>query len=124
MTTDSAPLTSVRRPPLADRIVAGVLFLLLVFGCAMCTFLGIFLVFVSDSCGTDHDCEPALIGLGMLVTAVLPWLVLIGGIVWAVVRARRQRLVWWVPIVVLLVGAAVAVGGITLAFAGASGNYF
>jgi hypothetical protein len=86
---------------------------------AFASFAGVMLVFVSDSCGSAGECRTGLIMAGMAVTGIGPWLVFLVALVIAVVRGRRGRPVVWVPWIGLIAAAAVAVGGIALAFAGA-----
>jgi hypothetical protein len=61
--------------------------------------LGLMLVMASDSCGASSDCDTNLIGLGVLLAVVAPWLCWIPALVFTIVRQVRHRLTWWVPIV-------------------------
>ena len=61
--------------------------------------LGLMLVMASDSCGASSDCDTNLIGLGVLLAVVAPWLCWIPALVLTIVRQVRRRVTWWVPIV-------------------------
>jgi uncharacterized BrkB/YihY/UPF0761 family membrane protein len=69
-------------------------------------FLGIFLAFASDSCGTS-TCNTDQIGTGMLVAVVAPAALFLVALVIAVVRLVKKRRAFWV----ILVGYAVAILG-------------
>lgn len=93
---------------------------LLVLLAAVGSFMGLFLVMASDSCGVTAECSTDLILLGVLVAVAAPWVAVLGAGAWATVRLVRGRSGWWVP----LLGLPVAVGlfalGVALTFAGAS----
>lgn len=98
-------------------------FLLLAIGAAFASFLGLMLVFVTDSCGSGNECQTGLIVSGMAITAAGPWLVLLTAVVVATIRRRRGQPVAWVPWIGVLVAATSAIGGIMLAFEGAGPGF-
>lgn len=103
-------------------MLAGLFLLLQAAGAAVCAFLGVMLVFVSDACDSTN-CTTGLIVTGMFVTGLGPaglWLV---SLVHTIVRARSGRRVWWVPLVWLLGSGVVAVLGILVAFAGGPNSF-
>lgn len=61
--------------------------------------LGLMLVMASDSCGASSECDTNLIGLGVLLAVVAPWLCWIPALVVTIVRQVRRRMTWWIPIV-------------------------
>jgi hypothetical protein len=60
--------------------------------------LGLMLVMASDSCGASSECDTNLIGLGVLLAVVAPWVCWVPALVLTIVRQARRRLTWWVPI--------------------------
>lgn len=78
---------------------------------ALASFMGIFLVMASDSCGA-RDCNVDLITLGWLMGMILPWVALVATVVVAIVLMVRRRLAFWVP----LAGAALIVLSLVAAF--------
>jgi hypothetical protein len=64
--------------------------------------LGLMLVMASDSCGASSDCNTDLIGVGVLLAVVAPWLCWIPALVLTIVRQVRRRTTWWVPIAAAL----------------------
>ncbi|MCZ4498317.1 MAG: hypothetical protein JWQ74_870 [Marmoricola sp.] len=103
--------------------VAAVLLLLVqLAGVAVCGFLGIMLVFVSDSCDST-SCNTDLIVLGMAITALVPLLLWVVSLVHVIVRGRRDESNWWVPILWMIVSGAAAVVGILVAFQGGPNTF-
>jgi hypothetical protein len=99
-------------------------FVLLVLGAAVATFLGVMLVFVSDSCGSGVECQTGLIVSGMAVTAIGPWVVVLAAVVMAVIRRRRKKRALWVPWIGIVITALVAAAGVATAFAGAGPGFW
>lgn len=74
--------------------------------------LGLLISMTTAACG---PCATGMIWAGVAIGAVGPLLVLAGAVSMAVVRLRRHRVAWWVPLVCMpalpvpvLIGAAVA----------------
>lgn len=115
-------VTDATRAPGSDRVLAGLFLLVQAAGAAVCAFLGVMLVFVSDACDSTN-CNTGMIVTGMFVTGLGPaglWLV---SLIHTIVRARRGPHVWWVPLVWLLGSAVVAFLGILVAFAGGPNSF-
>lgn len=121
MTT--APMRRAAKRPLIvwDAVVTSILLGLLgvlTFGVSV---FGAFLAMASDPCGA-RDCNTDLIGLGVLAAMGLPWLVLVGTIVVAILFLVKRWIAFWVP----LAGAPVIVGtwfiGAAIAAAGVPGG--
>lgn len=82
---------------------------------------GVFLVFVTDSCGTVGRCNDAVVTSGVLTGAIGPLLVALIAIAVAVVRLVRRRLAFWVPVVGFAVIVAVLAAGYLLTSSGVPG---
>ncbi len=99
--------------PVADRVVGVVLLVVFALLAAVLTFVGLMLAFMSDSCGTTHDCNTGLIGLGMLITMAMPWVCWLATLVLLAVWVARGKRVWWLPLAgagLALLAAAVGFG--------------
>lgn len=77
----------------------------------------LFIGMVSDNCGRRRI-NFTLIGLGVQLAIILPWIVSIGAGAWAELRLVRRRLAYWVPlaavpliVVVWYIAAMVAEAG-------------
>ncbi len=117
--TGAYPGASAAAPPPAkppvktlDLIVTIVLLVADGVLAALASFMGIFLVMGSDSCGV-RECSTELITLGWLMGMILPWVAFALTVVVAIVLMVKRRLAFWVP----LVGAALIVLSLVLAFA-------
>lgn len=82
---------------------------------------GVFLVFVTDSCGSVGRCNDAAVTAGVLTGAVGPLVVAAVAVLVAVVRLVRRRIAFWVPIVGSAVIVLVLGGGYLLASSGVPG---
>lgn len=95
----TAPPETQRERNVADLVVTIVgLAVTAVLGLGA-SVLGLMLVMASDSCGASSDCNDSLIGLGVLLAVVAPWLCWIPGLLVVIFRQVKRRLTWWVPIV-------------------------
>jgi hypothetical protein len=112
----------VRSTPGWDRPVGVLLMVLFALGCAVASFLGVMLVFVSDSC-SDTTCNTGLIAGGMVVTGLVPWGCFVAALVACIVRVARRNRIWWVPLLGILAGVVAAVAGIAIAFAGGPNTF-
>lgn len=65
---------------------------------AAASVLGLMLVMASDSCGASSECDTNLIGIGVLLAVVAPWVCWVPALIVVIVRQTRRRLTWWVPI--------------------------
>jgi hypothetical protein len=104
------------------NIAAILLLVLQAAGVAVCAFLGVMLVFVSDSCD-NTSCNTGLIGGGMLITGGVPILLWVVSLVHVIVRGRRDESNWWVPVLWMFITAVVAVGGVLIAFQGGPNTF-
>lgn len=74
--------------------------------------IGVFLAFVSDSCGSSVACDYNQLSAGILLAVLLPAVVTVVFIVWMIVRLVRHKRAFWVP----LVGAVAAAAGWAVGF--------
>ncbi|MFB7892670.1 DUF6264 family protein [Microbacterium sp. NPDC056044] len=118
----SAPGWAASAPPSAkppvkvlDLVITIVLLVADAVLATLASFMGIFLVMASDSCGV-RDCNVDLITLGWLMGMILPWVMLVATVVVAIVLMVKRRLAFWVP----LAGAALIVLSLVAAFLVAS----
>lgn len=116
-------MTELNQPAPGGRGAAIVFLVVQALAAAVFAFLGIMLVFVSDSCGTT-TCNTNLIVVGMAITGLVPIGLWVVSLVHLIVRIRRQQSVWWVPLVWLVVSGLVALGGILTAFQGGPDTFF
>jgi hypothetical protein len=113
MTTTPYPQPRVK-PPVKVWDVVVTIILLVGDGvlAALASLMGMFLVMASDPCGA-RDCSTELITIGWLMGMALPWVALIATAIVSIVLMVKRRLAFWVP----LLGAALIVGSLALAFA-------
>lgn len=104
------------------NVVAILLLLVQLVGVAVCGFLGIMLVFVSDSC-SETTCDTGLIATGMLITGLVPAALWVVSLVHVIVRGRKDESNWWVPLLWIVVSAAVATAGVLVAFQGGPNTF-
>jgi hypothetical protein len=73
---------------------------------AIVSLLGFFIALMSDSCG-PQACNVDLIGAGMWVSVLLPWVVLVVIAGAAIMRLVQRRSAWRIPLlgVLAVVGA-------------------
>jgi len=105
------------KPPVKTLDVVITIVLLVADGvlAALASFMGLFLVMASDSCGA-RDCNVDLITVGWLMGMILPWVAFVATVIVAIVLMVKRRLAFWVP----LAGAALIVLGLVAAFLVAS----
>lgn len=101
-----------RRPRRLWDITLTVLLLIALGGLTLIvSIFGLYLSMAADACGV-RDCDTDLIAVGMLLAAVVPWIVLALAAVGSIVLLVLRRLAFWVPIVgAVLVVVAFFVGG-------------
>lgn len=84
-------------------------------------FGGVFLIFVTDSCGSAGRCNDVAVDAGVLTGAVGPLVVATVALIAAIVRLVRRRIAFWVPIVGVAVIVLVLGGGYLLTSSGVPG---
>ena len=99
-----------------DIVATVVLLVLLCLAGAASSFLGLFLVMASDSCGSASTCNEGGIVLGTAVAVVAPWLAIVSMGVWAVVRLVRRKLAWWVVLLAIPAWAGIFALGFLIVF--------
>lgn len=111
--TASPPAPPVKRPTKTIDVVVTIV-LLVADGvlAGLASIMGMFLAMASDPCGAV-TCNTDLIMVGWLMGMILPWLAFIATAIVAIVLMVKRRLAFWVA----LVGAAVIVLSLVLAFA-------
>ncbi len=78
--------------------------------------LGLFLVFVSDPCGSSVVCDGGRLTVGVVVATAGPGVVAVATLVLLAVRLLRRRLAWWVPAAGIVLEGGVWALGAALAF--------
>jgi uncharacterized BrkB/YihY/UPF0761 family membrane protein len=119
---DTAP--AAKRPVIVwDVIVTIVLLVGLIAVDAAISFAALFLVMMSDSCGTTAPCNDTLLTVGWLVAVIGPSMIVLATIVVAIIAMVRRRLSFWMA----LTGAAVALGvwgvGVALVYSAVPGSH-
>jgi len=121
MSEHIAPLESPQRSS-HGNVVAVLLLLVQLVAVAVCGFLGIMLVFVSDSCNSTN-CNTGLIVTGMAITALTPAALWVVSLIHVIARGRKDESNWWVPLLWILVSGVAAVVGILVAFQGGPNTF-
>lgn len=109
-------------PSTAGRVVAIVFLVLQAASALVFGAFGLFIAFVSDSCGASSTCNTDLIAIGMMTPLAVAVIFFIVSLVLTIVRMRDGRSVWWVPIVFTVLSAGGIVLGFVIAASGVSPN--
>lgn len=117
--TYGARVTQMRT---ADRAATVVLLVLQALAVLVFGGLGLFIAFVSDSCGASATCDSDRIALGMMTPVVVAALFFVVSLVWSVKRLAQSRVAWWVPILMTVLSASGVVLGFAVAASGVHGN--
>ncbi|GAA1922112.1 hypothetical protein GCM10009797_14750 [Nocardioides hwasunensis] len=88
-----------------DRVVTVILLIGLAVLAPVAGFMGLLTAMASDSCGSGTECNDGLVATGVFTSATSPIIVALAALVWVVVRWRRGRATWWVPLVAVVVAA-------------------
>lgn len=113
-----APPAPPAEPRTWDIVATVVLLVLLVLGGLVTSFMGLFLVMASDSCGVE-DCNEGGIVLGTAIAVAAPWVAIVAMGVWAVVRLVRRKLAWWVAMLAIPLWGLLFSLGVAVAFSSA-----
>jgi hypothetical protein len=99
VTTPPALRSPAGREPVKvwDIVVSSILLVLLAVLAALMSFFGFFLAMASDSCGA-RDCNPELIGTGLITAVALPWVLLLAAAVFTILLLAFRRIAFWVPL--------------------------
>ncbi|GAA1763061.1 DUF6264 family protein [Agromyces humatus] len=109
----------LKRPVVVWDLVLTIVLLVLMVGAALvASFLSFFLAFASDSCGASSVCDYDRIATGMLVAMIGPLIVGLFALVAAVIVLVLKRIAFWIPIVGIVLIAAVFVGAVALTASG------
>ncbi|MCX6397623.1 MAG: hypothetical protein NTV23_14140 [Propionibacteriales bacterium] len=109
-------------PSTAGRTVAILLLVLQAASVLVFGGFGLFIAFVSDSCGASSTCDTNLIAIGMMTPLAVALLFFVVSLVQTIKRIRAGRSVWWVPIVWTIVSASGIVLGFVVAASGVAPN--
>lgn len=105
----------VRRTP-KEAAIGWVLFVLSGPLAAVASFIGLMSMMISDGCmGVEEECDFTRMEIGVAIAVFGHWVVLVAALVLMILRSKRSRTIWWVPILSLALGAGVWVGGLALA---------
>jgi Family of unknown function (DUF6264) len=74
--------------------------------------MGLFIAFISDSCGSSSTCDDGRIAAGMMTPLGVSVLLFVVALIHAITRMRAHRSSWWVPVLWTLL----SVGGVVLGF--------
>ena len=97
-----------------DRAATIVLLVLQAAGVLVFAAAGLFVVFVSDSCGAgDTTCDGGRIAWGVMTPPLVAAAFFVLSLIWSIKRMAQSRLAWWVPILMTVLSA----GGVVLGFA-------
>lgn len=111
-------MSEQNEPSTAGRVVAILLLVLqagsvLVFGA-----LGLFIAFISDSCGASSVCDTDRIALGMMTPFGVAVLFFVISLVHTIKRMASGNSAWWVPILWTVLSASGVVIGFMVAASG------
>ena len=109
-------------PSTAGRVVAVLLLIVQAVSVLVFGGFGLFIAFVSDSCGASSTCDTDRIALGMMTPLAVALVLFIVSLVQTIKRFRAGRSVWWVPILWTLLSATGIVLGFVIAASGVSSN--
>jgi hypothetical protein len=116
---------STRRPVIVWDLVTSIILLVVsIVVAAALTFAAAFLVFASDPCGGSTVCDTDRMGVGFFVALLGPAAVTLVAVIIAIVLLVLRRVSFWVPIVGILLAAAVWIGGAALVVSGVPGSSF
>ena len=102
------PLDSPKRTRATWDIVVTVVLLIVGLGIALIgSFLGVMLVFLSDSCGASTTCDTNQIGLGFMIATIGVWPPIILAVLVSIVFLVLRRRAFWIPIVAIVLMAAI-----------------
>lgn len=108
-----------KRPIVVWDLVLTIVLLVLMVGAALlASFLSFFLAFAGDSCGASSVCDTDRIATGMLVAMIGPLFVGLIALIAAVIVLVLRRIAFWIPIVGIVLIAAVFIGGAALTASG------
>lgn len=100
---------SPRARSVGDVVASVILLIAGGIGFMMLAVLSLLLGMVSDGCGPVTKCDFDLMGVGYVIVVAGPPVIYIAAVIWTILRLKRGRRGWWVPIVGAL--AALAVWG-------------
>lgn len=109
-------------PSTGGRVAA--ILLLVVQAASVLVFggFGLFIAFISDSCGASSTCDTDRIALGMMTPLAVALLFFIASLVQTIKRMREDKSVWWVPIVWTVLSVSGIVLGFVIAESGVAPN--
>lgn len=84
--------------------------------------LALFGIMMSTAC--DGDCRLAQFTIGWLIAMILPFIVLIAGIIWSVVRMVRARRALVIAIITIVVAFGAWLGGMAMMLGAVPGLEF
>lgn len=104
------------QPSTAGRVVAIIGLVVQALAGLVFSGFGLFIAFVSDSCGASSECDTDRIALGMMTPMAVCILFFVISLVMTIRRIAQGRPAWWVPIL----WTVLSFGGIILGFVVAS----
>lgn len=114
-----------KRPIIMWDLVTTIVLLVVMIGAALlAAFLSFFLAFASDPCGSGITCDYDRMGTGMLIAMIGPLAVGLLTLIAAIVVLVLKRIAFWIPIVGIVLIAAVFIGGAALTISGVPGATF
>jgi hypothetical protein len=105
------------------RLVAFLLLFVQAFSVLLFGGVGLFIAFVSDSCGSSSTCDDGRIAAGMMIPLGVSALFFLISLVQTIRRVRANRSAWWVPLVWTFLSASGIVIGFAVAASGVAPNH-
>lgn len=109
-------------PSTAGRVVAVLLLVLQAASVLVFGGIGLFIAFVSDSCGASSVCDTDRIAIGMMTPLGVAVAFFLISLVQTIARIRAGRSAWWVPILWTVLSASGVVIGFMIAASGVAPN--
>ena len=110
----STEVSAGNEPSTTGRVVA----IVLLFG-----GVGLFIAFVSDSCGSSSTCDTDRIAIGMMIPLGVSVLFFVISLVQVIRRVRADKSAWWVPILWTVLSASGIIIGFAVAASGVAPNH-
>jgi hypothetical protein len=102
-------------PSTGGRVVAFFLLFLQALSVLVFGGFGLFIAFVSDSCGASSTCNYDQIGFALMIPLGVAVLCFVISLVQTIKRVRADKSAWWVPIMWTVISASGVVIGFMVA---------
>jgi hypothetical protein len=116
-------MSDQNEPSTTGRVVAFVLLFAQAFSVLLFGGVGLFIAFVSDSCGSSSTCDDGRIAVGMMIPLGISALFFLISLIQVIRRVRADKSAWWVPILWTALSASGIVIGFAVAASGVAPNH-